>query len=95
MTTTPSQKEKLLKMSSFKVTKPPKGETVTNEFFQDHYTLPKLKMLQMSSFKSKTHPPKVETVKNKFSRPKHTLPKYQLLKMSSFRTTTPSQSINC
>ena len=62
-------------------------------------------MLQMSSFKSKTHPPNIENVKNEFSRPTHTpkvstvkneffqdhhtLPKYQLLKMSSFRPPHP------
>ena len=56
---------------------PPKIETVQNQFFQDHHTLPKQKLFKISSFMTTTpsqnrncsksvlsrppHPPKVET----------------------------------
>ena len=61
---------------------PPKVETVQNQSFHDHHSLPKWKLFKISSFKTITHslsvnysksvlswqlqPPKVETVQNQF-----------------------------
>ena len=78
---------------------------------QDHHTLPMLKLLKISSFKTNTPsqsmnsykissfntttPSKVETVKNQFFQDYHTTSKVETMKVSSFKTTIPSQSRNC
>ena len=39
-------------------------ETIKNQFFQDHHTYPKKKLLKTSPFKDTTYFSKLKTVKN-------------------------------
>ena len=80
---------------------PPKVETVQNQFFHDHDTLPNKKLFKITSFKTTTpsksrncsksvlsrppHPPKVETVKNQFFQDHHTLPKIESVQNQFFQ----------
>ena len=49
-TITSCQKLKLSKISPFKISHPAQLEIIENQYFQDHYILPRWKLLKMSSF---------------------------------------------
>ena len=57
-------KWKLLKISPFKTTQPPKVKIIQNHPFQDHYNLPKWKLTQISPF-CPQHSSKVKGIHNK------------------------------
>ena len=69
-------------------------ETVKNNFFQDHHTHPKYKLLKIISFKITT-PTQIETVKNQFFQDYHILLNGKLLKISSFKITLTAPNGNC
>ena len=64
MTTIPTQSRNCYKSVLSWPPHPPKVETVKNQFFQDHHTLPQRRNCSKSVLLWPPHPPKVETATN-------------------------------